>query len=747
MNGFKIVGLTVFAVLLLGGLAPFVSALNESHYDMITYIGGYLNQNPVDNRTDPYATSPVLIYNPSTQTNYKGRRVTNNESSLAFRGNVYDAPASRTYLEEEQYYFYAQSAYDASVNAVLAKNALVGYEDVFTDPIILCTNSTPPSAPDEVCPTQFRTSKHRLKIKFLGTDWVIDGLTGFAYVGSGGTPTVKLGKEVQYREFMQIGDSMTAPNGVRVTLTDIFGMPSGSSYFPAASFAIYDANGNLIGNTTLTENGTDEYNTSGIILKLWKAFVGTGGSSYAQASIFSDKLVLTSGSPVDFTNNSRWQVNILQGGPIFGASLSKLQLYQIIPTHTNGMAAGEYVNIIENPAGMRLTYNGLEIPTSTDILNIQTVASMFLPLWSGDYLTQGNVVTINSNLSNAFGNSLGSNLPVSTLYFVVGRTGGNASVGDIFYYYQGFYRRFVHPQSGNGTNYVDYAYQPGGAEHVRISFNANNVEQNTPPDYQWNHCSLAIPEIVWDNDSNESRQAGLFFDVGYANSSQGPVLSNPNATAYVGYSTTSHSVTQPHQFSLYESGLTTWRGSVVAISPTSAQVVYPLSLVHAKYSFANLSNPVPSPSPSPSPSVLPSPSPTPQPNSCNDTDGGLNYFVRGNVSGYFNDNPYNYMDYCASNAMLREYYCNGTISNSINYTCSYGCANGACLKSPFKPTTAVAEKATVPPQTKETNFAAAPPQGDWTTTALVLVLFAAIVSTGYFWRSRSMKLWRSRSMK
>lgn len=71
-----------------------------------------------------------------------------------------------------------------------------------------------------------------------------------------------------------------------------------------------------------------------------------------------------------------------------------------------------------------------------------------------------------------------------------------------------------------------------------------------------------------------------------------------------------------------------------------------------------------------------------EPDSCSDTDGGLNIFVQGLVSGYQSENPYNYTDYCLNNATLKEYYCSGTSPLNFDYPCSANatvCINGACV--------------------------------------------------------------------
>jgi hypothetical protein len=63
---------------------------------------------------------------------------------------------------------------------------------------------------------------------------------------------------------------------------------------------------------------------------------------------------------------------------------------------------------------------------------------------------------------------------------------------------------------------------------------------------------------------------------------------------------------------------------------------------------------------------------------CFDTDGGLNYNVRGNVETKIMISP---PDYCLSDVpdTLYEYYCDSGKSTSVNYKCPKGCKNGACI--------------------------------------------------------------------
>lgn len=60
---------------------------------------------------------------------------------------------------------------------------------------------------------------------------------------------------------------------------------------------------------------------------------------------------------------------------------------------------------------------------------------------------------------------------------------------------------------------------------------------------------------------------------------------------------------------------------------------------------------------------------------CIDTDGGEIYGTKGIINDV-------YVDSCYDDINLKEYYCKNNEIKDINYSCSYGCKNGACLPAP-----------------------------------------------------------------
>lgn len=66
---------------------------------------------------------------------------------------------------------------------------------------------------------------------------------------------------------------------------------------------------------------------------------------------------------------------------------------------------------------------------------------------------------------------------------------------------------------------------------------------------------------------------------------------------------------------------------------------------------------------------------------CVDTDGGINYYIKGTryLSNVFPNQSQ--ADYCYTSTVLYEYYCSGPVVGATSYTCPDGCSNGACVNA------------------------------------------------------------------
>lgn len=537
-------------------------------YAMKTYIGGYLDKDVSDDRTDAWSGVGQLMptqYN----TNYAGRRITNYESQLASHVSVVDSTSSKSYFEDEKYYVYAQPSYDSSSKTVKSKQPKLGYEAVFSDPIPVCTNTAPSPA---TCDAQYFTDTHRVKIKLLGAEWVVYGLYNFNANGiAGSTTQVVLGKELRYNEFMKLGETVDAQNGYSVLLKDISSQPYGGSHVSAVSFEIYDKDKNLVDVATLQETGPAEYNKHGVVVKLWTAFVGTSGTAYAKVSIFSEKMTLTNGQEINVENRP-WTVNVVEGGTTFGASLLKIQLLDVAEA-TTGLEAGQSLYFLKEPKLMSLTYNGLETVASKDNIQLNFLTPQYFPQNSSDSTTKANVVALTSTRSSAF--QFGSDSS-DRAYYVVGNPVG-LSVGDILYNKNGYY--VVYNASVNGSlNYLDYNYGPNT---IKLSFNSSAIESSAYPDLA--DYVIHIPEYTTDSDTTPYAYK---IDVGNA-ATNNPSFTPSSSSTSFGYGPETNYPNPIDTASTYENGFISMRGGSATVTQSSASISYPSSLVHALYTFSS----------------------------------------------------------------------------------------------------------------------------------------------------------------
>ncbi len=62
---------------------------------------------------------------------------------------------------------------------------------------------------------------------------------------------------------------------------------------------------------------------------------------------------------------------------------------------------------------------------------------------------------------------------------------------------------------------------------------------------------------------------------------------------------------------------------------------------------------------------------------CHDTDGGINFYTKGTVSGISDDFFFTYTDYCEGD-VLTEFYCQNNDLKNITFECENGCSDGRC---------------------------------------------------------------------
>ncbi len=312
---------------------------------------------------------------------------------------VNDADAGQNYVEKQYMWIMGDNHYDTNKDSTVGNLEFLAYSLKFDGPgsktlgIPVCTRAeslnfaackgTSPASTT----IDDATETHRVKVSFLGSDWVISEMNApdgnisseGALVPGGSIKLAKEAKEgiLNQGENLQVGD-------VKFVLDDL---EAHGDEGTAAIFSVLDANGNLLKKDKVAPGATKDFEINGhkYRVHVYKIAPGyTFGAKWADVAIFDQELTLVSGQVLsqDDDNNPQYQVLLgwknrdAQTSATDPDTLRSIIVYSdsIDQLSSNGddqnLKPGEYVNLVQDPAVWRLTYKGLDL-TSADRDNLK----------------------------------------------------------------------------------------------------------------------------------------------------------------------------------------------------------------------------------------------------------------------------------------------------------------------------------------------------------------------------------------
>ena len=308
---------------------------------------------------------------------------------------VRDNVAGNNYVEQQNLWIAGDNHFDTTEDDVVAKVDFLAYTIKFDGPggkeigIPECTQAN--SSNYAYCSTgsstssQYATVTHKVKIRFLGEEWVISEMEPPSSTASDentvvGGGMVKLAKE-SVSAILNQGDSLTS-EGVKFTLDDLEAHGDTTS----AIISIYNANGEKIKQDKVFEGNTLEQTINGRKFRfhVYKVAPGyTFGAKWADVAIFSDELELQSGQELDQDGDMNEGYEVALGWKNLDATSSANDVdtlrtivvfsENIEDVTNNGddeLAAGDYVKVVKSPEKWRLSYKGLDL-TSSDRSNLK----------------------------------------------------------------------------------------------------------------------------------------------------------------------------------------------------------------------------------------------------------------------------------------------------------------------------------------------------------------------------------------
>jgi hypothetical protein len=296
-----------------------------------------------------------------------------------------DNDAARNYQEMQDMWFYGYNRYDTSEDDVIGKLDFVTYSLKFQGSgddlgIPVCTTPTN-STFYATCIDDYKTATHKLKVKFLGEDWIISEMTP---PGSTATSTdenilvtggsVKLAKE-SVSGILNQGETLTVDD-LKFQLDDL----EAHGDTTAAIISVLDANDNVLKKDKVTPATTKEFQVKGQLYRfhVYKVAPGyTFGAKWADVAVFSKELELVHNKKLDpdHDNNKYWRTYLgwknKDGSTtdMYPDHLRTIVLHADDPgsLSTGGdsdMLPGDSIPIVQDPVKWKLSYNGLDIDNS-----------------------------------------------------------------------------------------------------------------------------------------------------------------------------------------------------------------------------------------------------------------------------------------------------------------------------------------------------------------------------------------------
>ncbi|MFH1520375.1 MAG: S-layer protein [Candidatus Micrarchaeota archaeon] len=304
---------------------------------------------------------------------------------------ITDPDSSNVYTEYQYLWLRGDNHYDTDVEDVVGRIDFLAYTLKFDGPgsdelgIPYCTKSNSSNDYTE-CTEDYETATHKVKINFLGEEWIIsqmehpgdDGLTNEYELQNGGT--VWLAKEA-VSGILNQGESLPIDD-LKFQLDDLEAHGDSTS----AILSILDANGNVLKKDKVDPATTKEFNVNGKTYRfhVYKVAPGyTFGAKWADVAIYSKELELSDGDELDASNNLNNGYQVLLGWKNKGGTttdndadtLRTIVLYaddveEISSSGDNILTVGDYLSIVQDPTAWKLTYKGLDI-ASSDRVNLK----------------------------------------------------------------------------------------------------------------------------------------------------------------------------------------------------------------------------------------------------------------------------------------------------------------------------------------------------------------------------------------
>jgi hypothetical protein len=493
---------------------------------------------------------------------------------------------------------------------------------------------------------QYLTANHRVKIKYLGEDWIISSMTRSTTTDASSTTAVnggeiKLAKEAKYA-IVNVGGVLDAGN-FKIRLSDI-SVAVGSENRHPAIIDVLDANDVVVGQIQVNPGSTYTFTQTGtantVKVHVYKTAPGfTLNAKWAEIAIFTDEITLKDNTRIDSSSsgpNKYFYASLMwKNRDYTGASGSNDtdadSLREIVILASNDEfsskynMAGDSYNFPKSGTAYTVTYNGLGMAdTDYDTLQMRAVGSQQYRVSAGgsactaasstdvQYTTKMIEITSSDNNFGGSGGLLGNNVARKFYYDPVGNNtnltaGGSVDQRNVanesnyspivFYKPDGYdcylWAFLVTNQADGSSNFVRYRLAGEDNTIGKVYFPTLNVSGNDSVDAVLNSTPYTSAPTGFNRDIVIREDAGKYTTASHvAVLLRQPIITNNTADSNFKFKTSDTQYTYYQALggttaSAYEPKFVTERGSeFTGLSMTDATFRIAKKIAEPTFTFA-----------------------------------------------------------------------------------------------------------------------------------------------------------------
>ncbi|MFH0737901.1 MAG: hypothetical protein V1827_04715 [Candidatus Micrarchaeota archaeon] len=308
-----------------------------------------------------------------------------------------DDDSGHTYVEKQDVWVKGDNRFDSDSDDVVGRVGFIAYTLKFDGPgtsetgIPVCTVDASGLGDYTSCKSpggnyDDATESHRVRVKFLGEEWILSEMTAPPdndvasefEVRNGGS--IKLAQEAVSGIINQ-GDSLPV-NGLKFMLNDIVD----NNGVPRGVIDVLDANDNLLKRDMVNQGETKEFLIEGVFYRFHVYAYSPGytmGAKWAEAAILSHEMEMIDGQELDQDNGNNPGVTVALGwknresnlGSLAPDSLRSVIIYSdsiedISSSGSETLQEGDFLSMPQDPGGWQYSYMGLNL-TAQDVQTLR----------------------------------------------------------------------------------------------------------------------------------------------------------------------------------------------------------------------------------------------------------------------------------------------------------------------------------------------------------------------------------------